>query len=132
MPGYCQGMNLDPADTNPPPAASLSTAESALLTVEEVQKQLKRSRASVYRYANTDLERLNPPFDAEKLNPEVRANREEPLLFHPKEVRRFARDVLGLNPTIAVQTPTETLTQELLRAILEELKGIHALLKARS
>ncbi|MBD2257544.1 resolvase [Pseudanabaena sp. FACHB-2040] len=103
-----------------------------MLTVEDVQKQLKRSRASVYRYANTDSELLNPPFDPQKLNPEVRTNREDPLLFHPKEVRRFARDVLGLNPTIEVQTPPETVTQELLRAILLELQSIHELLKSRS
>ncbi|WP_242028190.1 resolvase [Pseudanabaena sp. FACHB-2040] len=113
-------------------APSVPNDEPALLTVEDVQKQLKRSRASVYRYANTDSELLNPPFDPQKLNPEVRTNREDPLLFHPKEVRRFARDVLGLNPTIEVQTPPETVTQELLRAILLELQSIHELLKSRS
>lgn len=113
-------------------APSVPNDEPALLTVEEVQKQLKRSRASVYRYANTHLELLNPPFDPQLLNPEVRNNREEPLLFHPKEVRRFARDVLGLNPTIEVQTPPETVTQELLRAILLELQNIHETLKSRS
>lgn len=130
-------MNSESFDSNPhlggsQPFAGSSTDEPALLGVDEVQKQLKRSRASVYRYANTDAELLNPPFDPQRLNPEVRTNREEPLLFHAKEVRRFARDVLGLNPTIEVQTPPETVTQELLKAILEELKGIHELLKSRS
>lgn len=128
-------MNLDSLDSNlqplTQPSPSAPAQESLLLTVEDVQKQLKRSRASVYRYANTDTELLNPPFNPQQLNPEVRTNREEPLMFHPKEVRRFARDVLGLNPTIEVQTPPETMTQELLRAILDELKSIHELLKSR-
>lgn len=130
-------MNPNSLDSTPlpqAPAFNLSglSDEPVLLTIEEVQKQLKRSRASVYRYANTQPELLNPPYDPEKLNPEIRSHREEPLLFHPKEVRRFARDVLGLNPTIEVQTPPETVTQELLRAILAELKSIHELLKSRS
>lgn len=103
-----------------------------MLTVEDVQKQLRRSRASVYRYTNTDPDPLHPQFDAQKLNPEVRTNRDEPLRFHPREVRRFARDVLGLNPTIEVQTPPETATQELLKAILTELKSIHETLKSQS
>lgn len=130
-------MNADSLDPTLPPQASApflsgSVDEPTLLTVDDVQKQLKRSRASVYRYANTQADLLNPPYDPEKLNPEIRAHREEPLLFHPKEVRRFARDVLGLNPTIEIQTPPETVTQELLRAILSELKNIHELLKSRS
>ena len=96
----------------------------AYLAVEDVQRQIKRSRASVYRYANTDPKILNPPFDPNRLNPEVRDDRDAPLKFHPQEVRRFARDVLGLNPTIAVQPSEETTTHELLRAILRELKAI--------
>ena len=126
-------MNLDPFfDQESPSTANSSSASDppTLLSVEAVQKYLKRSRASVYRYANTDPDILNPPFDARKLNPEVRNDKDDPLEFHPTEVRRFARDVLGLNPTIEVQTPPDTVTQELLRAILSELKEIHALLKA--
>ena len=96
----------------------------AYLTVDDVQKQIKRSRASVYRYANTHPELLNPPFEADKLNPEVRRDRDDPLLFHPREVRRFAQDVLGLNPTITVQPSEETTTQEILKAILGELRAI--------
>ena len=96
----------------------------AYLTVDDVQKQIKRSRASVYRYANTHPEILNPSFEADKLNPEVRRDRDDPLLFHPREVRRFAQDVLGLNPTITVQPSEETTTQEILKAILGELRAI--------
>lgn len=96
----------------------------AYLAVEDVQRQIKRSRASVYRYANTDPTILNPPFDPMRLNPEIRENRDAPLKFHPREVRRFAQDVLGLNPTIAVQAPEETTTHELLKAILSELQAI--------
>ena len=102
----------------------------AYLTVDEVQKQIKRSRASVYRYANTHPDILNPPFDANKLNPEVRSDRDDPLLFHPREVRRFAQDILGLNPTITVQPSEETTTQEILKAILGELRAIRQHLEA--
>jgi hypothetical protein len=133
-------MNADPFTPLSPAPAFSSVPEwgtpqfedTLLLTVEEVQKHLRRSRASVYRYANTDPEYLNPPFDPQKLNPEVRLSKHDPLLFHPKEVRRFGRDVLGLNPTIEVQTPPETTTHELLKAILAELQSIHTLLKSRS
>jgi hypothetical protein len=105
----------------------------ALMPIEAVQKALNRSRASVYRYANTDptSEDLNPPYNPGKLNPELRINKDDPLLFHPNEVARFAQDILGIKQvTIEVQQPAETLTQELLRAILTELRSIHQLLKA--
>ena len=59
------------------------------LTIDDVQRHLNRSRASVYRYANTDPDLLNPPYDPKKLNPELRQNKDEPLLFRPQEVRRF-------------------------------------------
>ena len=103
----------------------------AYLTVDDVQRQIKRSRASVYRYANTEPELLNPPYDPDKLNPEIRRDRDEPLKFHPREVRRFAQDVLGLNPTITVQPSEETTTHELLKSILRELKSIREHLESR-
>jgi hypothetical protein len=105
---------------------------SGLLSVEDVQKHLNRSRASVYRYANTDPKLLNPPYDPKKLNPEVRQDKDDPLTFRPLEVQRFAEEVLGLNPTIRVQTPEDTVTQALMRDILQELKAIHQLLKAQA
>lgn len=94
------------------------------LSVDDVQRYLNRSRASVYRYANTDPDLLNPPYDAKKLNPELRQNKDEPLVFRPQEVRRFAEEVLGLQPVIQVQTAPETVTTDLLRQILDELKAI--------
>jgi hypothetical protein len=101
-----------------------------LMTVEAVEKALNRSRASVYRYANTDPEVLNPPYDPQRLNPELRVSKEDVLLFHPNEVARFAQDVLGIKQvTIEVQQPAETVTHELLKAILSELQSIHQLLK---
>lgn len=107
-----------------------SNQTSGLMTVEAVEKALNRSRASVYRYANTDPQTLNPAYDPQRLNPELRVNKEEPLLFHPNEVARFAQDVLGIKQvTIEVQQPSETVTHELLRAILSELQSIHQLLK---
>lgn len=111
-----------------PPADTLPT--DAYLTIEDVQRQIRRSRASVYRYANTDPDILNPPFDPAKLNPEIRKDRDAALQFHPQEVRRFAQDVLGLNPTIAVQPSEETTTHELLRAILLELRAIREQLES--
>lgn len=101
-----------------------------LLDIEAVQKLLHRSRASIYRYTNTDRRLLNPPYNPQLLNPEYRQHKREPLLFHPNEVARFARDVLDLQPiTIQVQPPAPDRTEELLTAILMELQSIHQLLK---
>jgi hypothetical protein len=109
------------------------TAEDTgvLLSVDAVQKYLNRSRASVYRYANTDPDTLNPPYDKTKLNPEVRRDKDDPLEFRPQEVRRFAEEVLGLHPTIQVQPPEETLTHDLMRQVLQELRAIRQLLEER-
>lgn len=110
-----------------------SSSLKGLMSVEAVEKALNRSRASVYRYANTDPEVLNPPYDPQRLNPELRVNKEDGLLFHPNEVARFAQDVLGIKQvTIEVQQPTETVTHELLKAILLELQSIHQLLKQQN
>jgi hypothetical protein len=94
-----------------------------LMTIESIQKILNRSRASVYRYANTEPDELNPPYKSDRLNP-------EPLLFHPNEVARFAQDALGMKQvTIAVQQPPETVTQDLLREILAELRKVREVLE---
>ena len=45
-----------------------SNSTQSLLTIDEVQKTLNRSRASVYRYTNTDTRNLNPPFNPRKLD----------------------------------------------------------------
>lgn len=118
------GTGLPISNEMTPPSRTDELPPDAYLTVDDVQKQIKRSRASVYRYANTDPEILNLPFEAKRLNPEVRRDRDDPLLFHPREVRRFAQDVLGLNPTITVQPSEETTTHEILKAILVELRAI--------
>jgi transposase len=99
-----------------------------LMDVEKIQKALGRSRASVYRYANTDPNQglLNLPYDPQKLNPELRQSDREPLLFHPTEVSRFARDVLRMKQvTIQVQEPIQNETNRLLREILQELKTLN-------
>jgi hypothetical protein len=121
-------MSLSANRTEP----GASPEEVNLLTIEAVQKYLNRSRASVYRYANTSPDVLNLPFDARKLNPEVRRDKDDPLLFRPQEVRRFAEEVLGLNPTIKVEQSEQTVTQDLLRQILQELKDIHQLLQSQT
>jgi hypothetical protein len=108
-------------------------AQSGLMTVDDVQKALGRSRASVYRYANTDPVELNPPYDPDRLNPEFRTHKDEPILFHPNEVARFAQTVLGIRQvTIEVQESPETVTHQLLREILNELRSIRAVLDTRS
>jgi len=105
-------------------------AAEQILPIESVQQILNRSRASVYRYANTDPYDLNPPFDAKCLNPEIRSDKDDPLMFHPNEVARFARDVLGIKQvTIEVTPPAETETNKLLKAILEELQAVRSLLE---
>jgi hypothetical protein len=97
----------------------------ALISIDEVQKALNRSRASVYRYTNTDPRNLNPPFNPRRLNPEYRSDQKDPLLFHPHEVARFARDVLRIKEvTVEVLNSPSTATQQLLGAILDELRAI--------
>jgi hypothetical protein len=111
-----------------------ATAEAAaepLIGIEEVQRSLNRSRASVYRYTNTDPRNLNPPFNPRKLNPEYRSDQKEPLLFHPNEVARFARDILRIKEvTVEVLNSPSTATQQLLGAILDELRAIRQHLDA--
>ena len=100
-------------------------ASEGLIGIDEVQKALNRSRASVYRYTNTDPRNLNPPFNPRKLNPEYRSDQKDPLMFHPNEVARFARDVLRIKEvTVEVLNSPSTATQQLLGAILEELRVI--------
>jgi hypothetical protein len=106
---------------------------SGLMDIEAVQYALNRSRASVYRYANTDPGEVNPRYDPQKLNAELRTAETEPLRFHPNEVARFAKDVLRIRQvTIAIQNAPPDKTQQILLDILDELKGIRALLDDRT
>ena len=108
------------------PASGAETSEN-LIGIDDVQKALNRSRASVYRYTNTDPRNLNPPFNPRRLNPEYRSDQKEPLQFHPNEVARFARDVLRIKEvTVEVLNSPSTATQQLLGSILEELKAIRS------
>ena len=111
---------------------TIDSAEQ-LIPIESVQKILNRSRASVYRYANTDPNDLNPPFDPNCLNAELRQDKEAPLMFHPNEVARFAQDILGIKQvTIEISEPEETETHRLLKAILSELQAVRTLLEQDS
>ena len=104
----------------------------ALVGIDEVQKSLNRSRASVYRYTNTDTRNLNPPFNPRKLNPEYRSDLKDPLLFHPNEVARFAKDVLRIKEvTVEVLNSPSTVTQNVLSSILEELQLIRRALEVQ-
>ena len=107
-----------------------SGGADALVGIDDVQKALNRSRASVYRYTNTDPRNLNPAFNPRKLNPEYRSDQKDPLLFHPNEVARFARDVLRIKEvTVEVLNSPSTATQQLLSSILEELRAIRTRLE---
>jgi hypothetical protein len=115
----------------PAPPLDGDGASGSLIGIEEVQKALNRSRASVYRYTNTDPRNINPPFNPRKLNPEFRSDIKQPLLFHANEVARFARDVLRIKEvTVEVLNAPSTATQELLGQILSELITIRQRLDA--
>ena len=102
-----------------------SSSSDSLLTIDEVQKTLNRSRASVYRYTNTDTRNLNPPFNPRKLNTEFRSDQKDQLLFHPNEVARFAKDILRIKEvTVEIFNSPSSETQNILNAILEELRII--------
>ncbi len=112
--------------------AAANSIES-LLTIDEVQKTLNRSRASVYRYTNTDTRNLNPPFNPRKLNAEFRSDQKDQLLFHPNEVARFAKDILRIKEvTVEIFNSPSSATQNILNAILEELKIISNKLDSQS
>ena len=112
---------------------TVSNSSDALLTIDEVQKTLNRSRASVYRYTNTDIRNLNPPFNPKKLNTEFRSDQKDQLLFHPNEVARFAKDILRIKEvTVEILNSPSSATQNTLNAILEELRIIRTQLEERS
>lgn len=116
-----------PAETIAPiaPSSETESASQSLIGIDEVQKALNRSRASVYRYTNTDPRNINPPFNPRKLNPEFRSDIKQPLMFHANEVARFARDVLRIKEvTVEVLNAPSTATQQLLGSILSELVAI--------
>jgi hypothetical protein len=122
-----------PADGLLSQSAPIETEQtsSSLIGIEDVQKALNRSRASVYRYTNTDPRNINPPFNPRKLNPEFRSDIKQPLLFHANEVARFARDVLRIKEvTVEVLNAPSTATQDLLGSILSELMAIRQRLDA--
>ena len=99
--------------------------QDSLVGIDDVQKSLNRSRASVYRYTNTDPRNLNPPYNPRKLNPEFRSDQKDPLLFHSNEVARFAKDILRIKEvTVEVLNSPSTATQNILFSIHEELKLI--------
>ena len=112
---------------------TVSNLSDSLLTIDEVQKTLNRSRASVYRYTNTDTRNLNPPFNPKKLNTEFRSDQKDQLLFHPNEVARFAKDILRIKEvTVEIFNSPSSETQSTLNAILEELRIIRTQLQGKS
>ena len=127
-------MTQSQAPSNATVSTDSITIDSAeqLIPIESVQKILNRSRASVYRYANTDPAILNPPFNPKCLNPEIRNDKDAPLMFHPNEVARIAQDVQGIKQvTIEVAQPIETETNRLLQIVIDELQAIRQLVEAQ-
>ena len=111
----------------------ISPSYESLISIDDVQKSLNRSRASVYRYTNTDTRNLNPPFNPRKLNPEFRSDQKDQLLFHPNEVARFAKDILRIKEVnVEVLNSPSSATQTVLNSILEELKTIRIHLEGQS
>ncbi|MEY2979392.1 MAG: resolvase [Prochlorotrichaceae cyanobacterium] len=102
-----------------------------MMSVEDVQRVLHRSRATIYRYANTDPKgrRLNLPYDPQYLNPEHRSSPRQPLQFHPVEVARYAKEILQLRDVNVEVVEIRSETDLLLREILEELRWIRTLLE---
>ena len=108
-------------------------SHESLISIDDVQKSLNRSRASVYRYTNTDTRNLNPPFNPRKLNPEFRSDQKDQLLFHPNEVARFAKDILRIKEVnVEVLNSPSSATQTVLKSILEELKTIRIHLEGKT
>ena len=106
---------------------SVMASSDILIGIEEVQRSLNRSRASVYRYTNTDTRNINPAFNPRKLNPEYRTDQKDPLLFHPNEVARFAKDILRIKEVnVEILNSPSTVTQNVLNSILEELRAIRS------
>tara|TARA_Y100001978_G_scaffold148104_1_gene133196 strand:+ start:49 stop:399 length:351 start_codon:yes stop_codon:yes gene_type:complete len=109
--------------------SNISSSEE-LVGIDEVQRFLNRSRASVYRYTNTDIRNLNPNFNPRKLNPEYRSDQKDPLRFHPNEVARFAKDILRIKEvTVEIFNSPSSASQNLLVEILAELKNIRKIIE---
>ena len=120
-----QDINSSPLTDLNSDIPTFTSGNDSLVSIDDVQKSLNRSRASVYRYTNTDARNLNPPFNPRKLNPEYRSDQKDPLLFHPNEVARFAKDILRIKEvTLEVLNSPATETQQVLLSILEELRFI--------
>jgi hypothetical protein len=115
-----------PMDTSFLSNSSSHNPNYELMTIDAVQQALNRSRASIYRYANTEPKTLNLPYDPQKLNPEFRQDDQEALRFHPNEVARFARDVLQIKSVVVnAQESTDSLNTRLLQEILHELRTLN-------
>ena len=127
------GTNGRPEESLDKGLNTVSNSSDSLLTIEEVQKTLNRSRASVYRYTNTDTSNLNPPYNPRKLNTEFRSDQKDQLLFHPNEVARFAKDILRIKEvTVEIFNSPSSETQKTLNAILDELRIIRTQLEQKS
>jgi len=63
--------------------------EKKYYTVQELEKLLKKSRATIYRILNTNKDTLNPPFNPCKLNHEYRVDSTDPIRVSSLEIDRW-------------------------------------------
>ena len=109
--------------------SNISSSEE-LVCIDEAQKFLNRSRASVYKNTHTDLRNRNTSFNPRKLNPEYRTDQKEPLRFHPNEIARFAKDILRIKEvTVEVFNSPSSAAQNTLSQIHKKKKSIRSLLE---
>ena len=70
-------------------AQSVEEQSEKYYTVEELQRILNKSRATIYRILNSDKVALNPPFDPAKLNHEQRIDATDPIRVSSSEIKRW-------------------------------------------
>ncbi len=126
-----ENIQAQTAQIGNPPTGLAEPLPETLMTIEDVQRVLGRSRATVYRYTNTDPKgkRLNLPYNPRFLNPEHRVSFRDPLQFHPTEVARYAQDILQIRNVNIEVVQHQSETDDVLKAILEELRDIRQLLE---
>jgi biotin operon repressor len=71
--------------------------------IDELQRALNRSRASVYRILNVDKNILNPPFNPAKLNHEHRVDKTDLIRVSNNELNRWKNESQRLRQIAAQQ-----------------------------
>jgi hypothetical protein len=72
-------------------AEAANQGQETCYTIPKLEKVLKRSRATIYRYLNISESVINPPFDPYKLNHKFRSDLTDPVLVSSIEVDRWKK-----------------------------------------